>query len=194
MSDQKDILVNECWDKKFYSFGTSKIFQRRARKLRFKLNILLFLGIVLPLFVGAYVTTYGTENQTLKAYILPAVGALSISQIVMSLWALIARWEDKYVAYMHSIATNNSIAGQCDTLAKDDFEIIKRDIQRLRSDYERQDEEDSRHLISEKEKRYAQRSSLFQFKKKCPSCGIEPHSMKPTKCDSCGRFPRRYTW
>ncbi len=190
MTDELDIdqLRRECWEKRFYSFGTAKLFEQRARHLGLKRRIIIFLGFAMPIFIGAYVTAYNAESQALKNILLPLVGIVSIVQLLVSFWSLVARWDENYVYAVSSVKVNTRLTADFQQLATAPREALIRDIERLRFEYDRQDVDDSAQEITPQEKRFAHRSASFQYRSACRTCGVIPNSMVPSDCDSCGNF------
>lgn len=181
-------LRQECWKKRFYSFGTTKLFERRVRSLGWKRRLITFLGLASPLFLGAFVAAYSAESQLLKLIVLPVVGAVTVFQALMSLWSLVATWDDRYAYAVAAVKNNTRLTSDFEELAAATDAKIESEMERLRFEYSRQDVEDSAQEISEKEKRFGQRSALFQYRSECPACQKVPKSMTPTSCDSCGNF------
>lgn len=190
MDDLTDIntLKQECWRKRFYSFGTTKIFEKRVLSLGKKRRIITFLGIALPLFIGLYVGAYSLESEILKSIILPFVGMLTIVQAVVSAWSLVARWDETYTYAINAIKDNTRLTSESEKLATASEEEIRREIEGLRFRYSHQEAQDTVQEITKEEKRFAQRSALFQYRSECPTCRKVPESMTPSNCDSCGNF------
>lgn len=190
MSEPSEIdkIRQECWRKRFYSFGTTKIFEKRARSLELRRKLITFLGLAAPVLLGTFVAAYYTESRALKTVVLPVVGAITIIQAAASLWSLVARWDEKYAYAIGAIRSNTHLASAFEELAVSSEEKLMKKIDHLRDDYSQREIEDTAQGISTKEKRFAQRSSLFQYRSKCPTCNKVPISMKPENCDSCGNY------
>ena len=191
MSDQANVeqqLRQECWEKRFYSFGTAKIFERRALKLGRKRRLITFLGLATPITLGAFVTAYSAASPVLQYILLPLSGAVAMLQSVVSLWSLVAGWDEAYAYAIGSVKNNNRLTSLAEELARGSRSRLEKDIELLRFEYSRQDAEDSAQEITDKEKRYAERCALFQYRQECPACKQVPANMKPTSCDSCGNF------
>ena len=190
MSDAigNDPLKQECWEKRFSSFGTAKIFEDRIHSLGKKRRLITFLGLATPLTVGAFVGAYSADSPTLKLFVIPIVGAVTIIQALLSLWSIVAQWDTQYAYAVASVKSNNRLASDFEELAKATPEKRAKGMERLRFEYSRQDSEDISQEITDKEKRFGQRSALFQYQSKCPSCGFVPKNMTSTDCDSCGNY------
>lgn len=184
-------LKQECFEKKFYSFGTAKIFERRMKSFSWRLKSITFLGLLLPILIGASVAAFSTEHDWLKNILIPICGILTITQAVLSLLSLLSlvfKWEDNYSYAISALKINTRLTNDFEKLAKEKNEKIENDIDRLLFEYERQETEDTSQGISDKEKRFAMRAALFQYKCKCKTCDLEPKKIKPTDCDTCGNY------
>ena len=184
----EDQMKQECWTKRFFAFGTAKIFERRARALAVKRRVLLFLGLASPLVIGGFAAAFTLDSPPLKSLVIPIAGLVGLGQLVMSLWALIARWDDEYAYALGAARANTRLAADCENLANGPIARLRRDIERLREQVTAQEIEDTVQHITDKEKRFAMRSALYQYRSKCPVCGIVPESMRPTACETCGHF------
>lgn len=184
MIDQT-VLLGQCRDKAFYAFGTSKIFERRMRRLELSRNWITYLGIVVPLLVGSLALSFGKEWVVFLA--VPA-GIVIAIQLALSVWSLVAKWDDKYSYSINAMQAQTKLFNAWDQLGKRRPEDLEKLVDELNVDDQRQEALDLAQSISEKEKRYAMRYSLFHFAQACRSCKTKPASMKPTNCDTCGNF------
>lgn len=188
MNASEEHLRQECWTKRFYSYGTARIFEKRANEINRKRRVITFLGLATPLTVGAFVTAFSVDSDILKVMLIPVAGLVALFQSIMSLWSLVAKWDEEYSYSITAVKANTRLTSDFEVLAQSDIDRIKRDISRLREEYQRQEIEDSAQHITDKEKRYAMRQSLFQYKLKCETCGKIPESLTPTSCDTCGKY------
>ncbi len=188
MTDEEKQLRQECWTKRFYSFGTTKIFEARARSLRVKRQWITFLGLLAPVTVGAFAVSFSIKSEILKYIIIPIAGSVAVIQAVLSLWSLVAKWDESYAYAISSIRNNTKLTSEFEVLAQKKFPEVKKNIQRYRDEYSRLEMDDSSQHITDKEKRYAMRHALFQYKLPCETCGKIPQSLSSTKCDTCGKF------
>ena len=183
----KEIIIKACRDKEFYAFGTTRIFEKRAKSLQFFRTWITFLGIVTPVIVGSAVLAFGIETKALP-YFLSVAGIVGIFQLVLSTWSIVARWDEKYSYSIEAVKDNTDLYNKFKKLAdrqQDDFEKVYLELEQQNSDRELKDIAQN---ISDKEKRYAYHESLKYYKKECHICGKVPQTSKPSKCDGCGNY------
>ncbi|MGV9546203.1 mobilome CxxCx(11)CxxC protein [Nocardia beijingensis] len=98
-----DQLRSEAWDRALHVYGTAYLFAQRARFYRMLLRFSAFLGIALPLIVGA-VALAGVSTD-LRGVVVVA-GLLGVPVVVVSAWSLVADWAGGYAAATQSEAAN----------------------------------------------------------------------------------------
>lgn len=174
-----------CREKAFYAFGTARIFQQRMRQLDRLRSWITYLGIIVPLLIGSAVLSFGTD--WLPYALIPA-GLLGCVQIALSAWSLVAKWDDKYSYAVGAMQAQTRLFNAWDNLAKRTPADIDQRAGELDAEDQRQEQADLAQNISEKEKRYAMRATLYHFGNKCVRCGQAPSSMAPSNCDTCGNF------
>jgi mobilome CxxCx(11)CxxC protein len=183
-------IHTECWDEALHCFGTAAIFRKRANRARLRLRILTFLGIVVPASVGGLVLSFGTDFQY-KNLVIVFASIFGLIQLVLSIWSLVAKWEDSFAYSLESLSVNDRLSSLFQELAK----AIPIDSMELKTRYELLQAEnrdrrarDNQQLITEKEHRFGMRAALRQFQRTCISCKKVPTSLTPTNCDICGNF------
>lgn len=181
-------LKKKCFEKRFYSFGTTKIFEKRVKSYRLKLKIIAFLGLLSPVLLGGFVAAFSSDNQILTNILLPVCGLLTILQAIMSLWSLVSKWDDVHAYSISAVKNNTRLTNDFDQLTNQTESKIKRDFPRLFDEFNRQEIEDTAQSVTTKEKRFAMRESLFQYKNKCPTCNKIPETLTPSNCDTCGNY------
>lgn len=189
-SDTTDVIRKDCWDQAIYAYGTAWIFEQRAKRSRLLLRLLDFLGIAVPVTVGGIILSFGTTPNYLP-YIITAAGVLSIVQLVMSVWSLVARWEDALVYAEQSISSNHRLSREYESLGKNpppELPDLRLRHTLLEKENQLRSELDNKQGLTEKEKRAGLRAGLRQFQRRCVACGQIPQSMKPSDCDVCGNF------
>ena len=180
----------QCAEAVLRCYGTSAIFDRRAKRLRWCLRINAGLGIGVPALVG-----YILLNLASTPYILPVVVpiavVLGITQFVMSILSLIWQWDDNFAYYLGSKIANARLAerfyklSQATVLSLNEYIIQMRVIE---AESDARGEQDQRFDISDKEKRRGMHAGLWKCKRACATCGITPTSLKPTTCGTCGNY------
>lgn len=179
--------IEECWDKAFYAYGTTQIFENRANSLRKKMRVTTFFGLAVPLLFGSVALSFGTQSLWLNL-LLPITGLVVAGQLIMSLWGLIEKWDDEYGYSLVSMKANTNLWHRWEKIAKNQPHDFKSVFENLSEMDHTQEIEDRQRGITEKEKRFAMRASLFHFKRTCATCNLLPTSMKPTNCDTCGNY------
>jgi mobilome CxxCx(11)CxxC protein len=178
-----------CNDYALQCYGTAYIFEKRTSKIRWKLNVLTFLGIAVPATGGAVIGIFSLSPQHINYILFPA-GFLGIILFVLSIWSLVAKWNDNFFYYLESKSSNYRLSddwaqlANTTTLSNGEFETK---IQILEAESQLRSDLDNRHDISEKEKRMGMRAGLRKFQRPCAVCGEIPKSMKPTQCGVCGK-------
>ena len=73
--ERYDKLRKACWDKSFHCFAFGYIFDKKAQRFSFYLNILKVFGIAVPSAIGATALGYGINSSILKLMIVVAISA-----------------------------------------------------------------------------------------------------------------------
>ncbi len=177
-----------CWDNAVHATGTAHIFERRAKRLRTRLQLISFLGLVGPVLVGALALAYGAGLNALSL-IIAMVAGVGIIQIVVSLWSIVAGWVDAYGYATRAISANHNLAGEYEELAKNpggDIVQLRNLFNVIQAEDKVREEEDYKQAISDKEKRFGMRASLRKYQRVCTGCNKVPKDMTPTECGVCG--------
>jgi mobilome CxxCx(11)CxxC protein len=98
-------IEKDCWGHIFHSYGTIRIFERRAKCFQRGRDWITFLGIVVPVVVGSIAMSFGSDSNSLKYFIFVA-GVVITIQLILSTWSLVSRWDEKYQYAMNSVAEN----------------------------------------------------------------------------------------
>lgn len=179
--------VKHCIDRAFYAYGTSRIFGRRAQSLGKKRNAITFLGIAVPLTVGSLILSFGTMPNFLPVLAWLA-GAIGTAQLILSTWSIVARWDEQYSYAITAMLANTRLYNAWERLSKSQSPNLTELVSDTDTEDQRQEQSDLTQHISEKEKRFAMRASLYYMGLACAVCKIKPASMKPSNCDTCGNF------
>jgi mobilome CxxCx(11)CxxC protein len=180
-------LQKHCQDRAFVAYGTTCIFERRARQLRFGRTWITFLGIAVPLTVGSLYLSFNAYPSVFPV-VLGAAGIILTIQLVLSVWSLVARWDEDYQHSIESTQENTRLFNAWTALASHTSADSHVHTNELDADDRRQEQQDLLRHVTDKERHFAMRSALFYFKRNCVACGVAPASMKPTGCDMCGNF------
>lgn len=173
-------------EKIYQTYGTARIFEARVKILSLKMRVLNFVGLAIPLIIGLIFLGFGEINLYLKTIAI----VLGIIQVIVFLWSIISKWDDKYQYSISALKRQEEIHSDLKQ-AKEDATIPQTFIERLLEKENRYNSEDIAQNITDKEKRYAMRRTLFNFQIVCPICKIQPKLLKPQKsenCDNCSNF------
>jgi mobilome CxxCx(11)CxxC protein len=177
----------EAWDSALHMFGTGYLFERRARAPKRGLFILSFSGLVLPVVLGSYVAAFGRSAPQLERVIV-VIGVIAGLQAILSVWALVAKWDDQYTVAIEGAREYNRLATGFRSLAKSPSDDAEVRFKILTAERNARESADVSQLLTDKEKRRGMRAALREFQKECVSCKQVPHSMRPTNCPVCGDF------
>jgi mobilome CxxCx(11)CxxC protein len=179
--------TKECWGKEFHSYGTAQIFERRSKRLQKLRTWITFLGIISPVLIGGTVLAFGT-NAKILPLALTCAGVVGLIQLTLSVWSLVARWDEQYEYALESIKANTELYNRFRRIPSSSTAKIPSLYSEACNDYQARELIDITKGISEPEKCFANRKSLHYYQKPCSVCKIVPTSLKPSKCDSCGKF------
>ena len=113
---------------------------------------------------------------------------LATVQLVITIWAIVSKWDDQASYAAESISENRRLSTSFAELGKAnpaDFEIR---YQLLSLDNSRRQDSDIKQEIGEAEMRMGLRAGLRQFQRSCINCAKTPVDMKSTECPICGNF------
>jgi len=188
-TDEANTVRTKCWDGALHAYGTSFMFQRRARILGQRLNVLTYIGFLVPVIIGGLVLAYG-HFKSLPTVIAIA-SAFALAQTVVSLWSVVGGWVAGYSYSATSAADNARLAKRYEDLAvlpPDDLTLFRHEYEKILIRDESRQEQDYQQGVNEAEKRRGLRAAFRQYERECPGCGKQPISMEPTDCDICGNF------
>lgn len=184
---QTNAIRQECWRRAVEAFGTAHIFEDRARSNRCKLRLLEFSGLAVPLLVGVAVLAFGLEAEFLDEAVTAAAIAAGL-QLVVTLWALVAGWDDEFGYAKESAADNHRLSKLFAKLARTDPDDLETQFEIRDAEYTAREQSDYQRGITEKEKRKGMRAGLRRFQRQCSACGEVPESLEPSDCSVCGNF------
>ena len=177
-----------CAEREIYAFGTAYLFEARSSALRFKLRILGFLSLAVPVSVGGIAMV--SADTKLLPVIVTISGILSAPLFVMTLWSMVFRWEERLAASERAFMANNELKNNWEDLARYTGEDREEKFNALLERDRLQEQNDVLQAISGKDKRRMMRASLIQYRRKCATCGVQPRSIseKQNDCATCGNF------
>ena len=185
-------IRTRCWNGALHTFATLYIFQQRARALNHRLQLVTYVGFMVPMLVGLLVLSYGHfKSLPTVISIASAIGAV---QVVISLWSIIGGWVDGYSYAVKSIGSNSRLAAKFEELASNppaDRSTLRREYERLTIQDECRQEDDYEQGVKESEKRMGMRAALRNYQRRCAACNEVPTTMEPTDCGVCGNFKHR---
>jgi mobilome CxxCx(11)CxxC protein len=187
--DRALTIRRQSWDAAVHAYGTGYIFAYRNNVLKRRLNVLTYIGLVVPLVIGLLVIGYG-NFKGLKVLLAIAI-AIGVCQVAVSLWSIVGGWVAGYAYSTSAISENYQLADRYVDLARNP----PSDLGKFRDEYDklkvaddaiaRQDYQQS---IKDEETRMGMRAALRKFGRACAGCGGTPTDMKPGKCGVCGNF------
>jgi mobilome CxxCx(11)CxxC protein len=188
-SQRFDGMRRQAWRGAMDAFATGYMFEHRQRRLRQKLRLVSFIGFAVPLTVGTAVLTFGTTGRG-WVYILWIAGVLGGAQAVVSLWSLVARWDESLAHASESASANHDLSKRFRALAEipPDVATMSARLDILLAENTQREQADYKQDLTDKEKRRGHRAALRHFDKPCKACKQVPLSLTPTKCDICGDF------
>lgn len=191
-----DKLRQQCWNKSLNSFAISYIFDKKAYRLLFFLNLLKALGLAVPAAIGATALGYGLNSSILQMMIFLAI-PLTIFQFLFSLLAVVYKWDDK-LAYSYEASQDlGSLYDDFKNLANTPpktYKALSIEFELLNQRYKLRVQQNAKIGIKEWENRMGMRYGLRQFQRKCVGCDIIPKSMESTNCNICGNFDKSISY
>lgn len=184
----------DSWERALHAYGTCKLLRLRARRLGRNLSLLTYMGLVIPLMAGALALSYGVDFFLLPLVLAIGVAA-AIIQLLVSLWAATHHWARSYADSLVSASANEKLFDSFERLAKDPSPQLadyRQTLDVLKNADDSQRQHDEQHAISEKERRYGMRAALFKRRAPCAGCNLVPRNLKPSECEVCGDFPKRW--
>ena len=180
-------MKKSCWNKALNAYATAYIFSERANSLRTKQRLLTFLGIGFPSLVGICVLSFSFYEKILP-FLIPVAGLAGVIQVLGSIWALIAKWDDAYAVASEASKKNTSLKNDWQLLVTQWPHDIEHKYNELYQADSRVEQSDIQRGVSDKEKRKGMRAALLQFGRKCATCAQVPKSMTASDCGVCGNF------
>jgi mobilome CxxCx(11)CxxC protein len=180
----------EARERAIFCFGTARLFEKRRKSLRFVNKINKYIGLFIPLSLGYFFISSGTESESLMPIFIYTTAFFSTAQLLISLWALISDWDIKLENYTESVSNNARyyrIFKEIEERYDEDPAKYSAKLKEIMLLDDAQRDKDDRQNISASEDRFIMRRGLYQFQQKCSICGKIPDIRKPKKCANCGK-------
>lgn len=193
-ADQYDNLRRKCHEQAFHRFGYAYIFKKRAEHLRWSINMIKAMGIVVPAAVGAIALSYSTDSWLLELAIGIAIPAM-IFQFVLSLWAVLYKWDDELAYCYESMPSHNGLYSKLKHLGQfppPKFKDLESQYEKLEIEINLRSQLDEQHNIKGWESRMGMQWSLREHQHKCVKCNVQPFGTKSTNCEVCGNHSFKY--
>lgn len=183
-------VLQDCWDEALHAFGTAYIYSKKSKVIGRYLKAVNFLGIIVPVTIGGIVTSYNLSPETLNTILILAA-PFSVIQLILSILSLNNKWDDMYSYYLESTNDNSQLSNDYKNLAKyppDELKELKSKKELIDVKYSIRNTNDTKYILSLKEKREAMKYSLRNFQRSCAGCKVIPIDMISTDCGICGQF------
>lgn len=187
-------IRNEAHTRAQHATATAYIFERRAIRLGRRLDLLTFVGVAVPLVVGAVVLAYGADFGPLRLLV-PIALAIAGVQLIVFVWSVVTHWVGRYDHAVRAVVTNKSLVAGYEAIGKRAEATAaesRHELEVLKAIDAKQEESDYRQGVTEAEKRMGMHALLRQYQKVCVECDRVPTDMKPLKCGICGDYPARW--
>ena len=192
VDDEALQLRGMCWDNAIHTFGTSYVFQRRTRVMKRRLMWVNYVGVAIPVTVGAIVLTFGVFSSL--GVIIAVAGLIALGQVVVNLWAIIGGWVERHSYSSESAVANDSLSMRYQDMGRnppDEIVDLRHEYEKLQIEDKYRRDRDMHQDVSESEKRMGMRAALRKMQRSCAGCHKVPTSMRPLDCDVCGNFKYR---
>lgn len=173
-------------------WGTAVILERRAINYGRWLKATGYVGFILPVIIGAFVSAGASDWISFKSTV-SVVGIVGAIQAIASGTLVFAGFEKKLADVLHASGVNKELAQRCELLANDMFlppDVFRAQQAMLIGECLNQERNDERFTISQKEIRRAHRAGLLRFSLTCAACDKVPSSREAngSTCNYCGDF------
>jgi mobilome CxxCx(11)CxxC protein len=187
-------LAVECHKRARDACGTAEILETRATTAKRRLQMLTFIGLAVPLFIGLLVIAYGFSSSVRDTLIGIGSGVL-VLQGAISLWALVAKWDNSCADSTRSAMANRRLFQAFERLLidtpSDEVEFRRQVDLLVAEDNAVRDADYARGEWSEAERRLGARAAYFRLNKPCPKCGDVPRTLTcDSDCGVCGGYKK----
>lgn len=190
MNHNIEEIKRECHEYAFHANATAFIYNLKSSRMERRLQLITLLGFIVPVFIGAIVTSYGLTSE-FSILALKWLTPLAVVQLVLSTLALVFKWDDKKQYFLESAISNRQLRDNFLALAKShpaDLDHYRNQFNILIVRNSNREDQDDKYPFSDKETRKGMRHSLRQYQRECVGCKTIPLSMESTDCPVCGNF------
>jgi mobilome CxxCx(11)CxxC protein len=173
----------------------ANIMEKRIKRIECASRILAIMGIIFPTGVGVNALEdgklgelLGTAAPPIKTAAIITVIILGITQAIISACSIACKWSDNLKTYIDSKAENHKNAEKYYNIFKrydEDKEKYAKQLEETNASHKKQEEQDLKITITEKEKRCGWIYALHTYRVACPDCGKIPNINQPSTCETC---------
>jgi mobilome CxxCx(11)CxxC protein len=180
------------WNKAVHAEGTYSAFSARSKRFRRLTGFRDFLGLALPVCVVFLLTTTWVQNfSTYRDWALGALGVVAGLQALMTIWSLIARWDEGLAYSIRAIRDSYEMKQAWERIGKNDAQDLPAEYSLRDAQQTIIDSHDIQREITMREKQAGMRAGLFEYQRPCISCKKIPGSPKRPlfvwkRCGVCG--------
>lgn len=193
MAESDDVQAKRqlCWNNALAAHGTGYIFERRASRLRLFTRALTFSGIIVPALIGVMATSF-YQGKSVPDWCIHSATVVGAVQLILSIWALVAKWDDSLAHALQSMQNNYDLQSRWETLAGGSPNILEAQFDQLSREDAKQRANDTKELVTDKERRQCMRAGFFKYLRECAGCDQVPKSRRlplalwKRKCDVGG--------
>ncbi len=177
-----DELRNEAWTQFIYARGAHEIFRRRASKLKVYMRIRDFLAVALPVIIAFVATTdFIDKLGGFKAVALAGLAVATAGQVLLSLWSLIARWDESRSVSLQLMNDSNELETQWRDVGKSDVPDLESAYGVAKARQKVVDARLAAEELTEAERLIGLRAGLKELQRRCVECGRIPVTIDPPK-------------
>lgn len=186
--------IDSIQQRKMDALAAKYLHEQRLAHLNRLTLVVDFLAVAVPiLYFPARYTTKGTTLSTVIEFSFEISAALLL---VLTVYKVMSRWQEKADRHNRLVAENISLTGQADYLLNSTNSISQNDINWfliLADNCEKADRE-ALGVVKDRERKHAYREALKEYSPNstdttCPKCGASPWDYKPGSCQLCGNTP-----
>ncbi|WP_215232092.1 mobilome CxxCx(11)CxxC protein [Dyadobacter linearis] len=186
--DRSDTIQADCWNRALDCFAYNYIYAGKLNKISPWLQWSKVLGIIVPVLIGAILTTYANDSKIIDLTI-AITSPFAIAQLVVSTYITVSGLEEKAALFSSQTIQFSLLNSEFQSLGLTPLPSI--DIYQARYEVLKERERSlsvHHHQVSEEELRKGMRSGLRNYQRECAGCKTVPLSMISTNCPVCGNF------